>query len=139
MTNQNSAIGVKKEVKLKGAKKVWVSFRTRLTQIEKSQYFFLVYIMAYLFNVIDLFATLFLGGVSVEGNPFGVILLQNAASAYLYKLVINGILIGILFLLRNKKSKYLTGKSAIWIVFFAYGLLFIQHVFFCACKVIIYS
>ena len=81
----------------------------------------------YVLNLFDCIVTLWffsLFGISIESNPFGVALLQNPIVTLLFKVVVIGLALLVLYQYRDRKAAQ-TGMNAIFIV---YSLLAIYHV-----------
>lgn len=81
----------------------------------------------YVLNLFDCAVTLWffsLIGISIESNPFGVVLLQNPIVTVLFKVVVIGL--ALLVLYQNRQSKAAqTGMNAALI---AYTLIAAYHV-----------
>lgn len=81
----------------------------------------------YVLNLFDCGVTLwffFMFGISIESNPFGVALLQNPIMAVLFKVVVIGLALLVLYQYRQSKAAQ-TGMNVIFIV---YSLLAIYHI-----------
>ena len=81
----------------------------------------------YVLNLFDCGVTLWffsLFGISIESNPFGVALLQNPIITLLFKVVVIGLALLVLYQHRQSKAAQ-TGLNAIFIV---YSLLAIYHI-----------
>lgn len=81
----------------------------------------------YVLNLFDCIVTLWffsLFGISIESNPFGVALLQNPIITVLFKVIVIGLALLVLYQHRQSKSAQI-GMNAILIV---YSLLAIYHV-----------
>lgn len=82
----------------------------------------------YALNLFDCGVTLwffFMFGISIESNPFGVALLQNPIITLLFKVVVIGLALLVLYQYKNKKIAK-TGTSAILGV---YSILTLYHFF----------
>lgn len=85
-------------------------------------------VITYIFNLIDLFATMYLVslfGLSIEGNPIGRWLIQNNL-AYFYKIGVVGWLLLILGL--SSKLNYVVANISSWILLIAFSALTIYHI-----------
>lgn len=81
----------------------------------------------YILNLFDCAVTLwlyFLFGISIESNPFGVALLQNPIVTVLFKVVVIGL--ALLVLYQHKQSK--TAQTGMNAAFIVYSLLAIYHI-----------
>lgn len=73
----------------------------------------------YIFNLFDCAVTLWLYslfGIEIEGNPFGVALLQNPIVTVLFKVVVIGLALLVLYQYRDRKAAQ-TGMNAALIVY----------------------
>lgn len=85
------------------------------------------FIVSYIFNLIDLVFTLFLValyGIGIEGNPFGVYLIQNHLAVPVKVLAV-----GLLFLLiyRLDKHAHRAVNMASWVLFTVFTALCVYH------------
>ena len=81
----------------------------------------------YVLNLFDCAVTLWffsLFGISIESNPFGVALLQNPIITVLFKVVVIGLALLVLYQYRDRKAAQ-TGMNAALI---AYTLIAAYHV-----------
>lgn len=81
----------------------------------------------YVLNLFDCIVTLWffsLFGISIESNPFGVILLQNPIMTVMFKVVVIGLALLVLYQYRDRKAAQ-TGMNAALI---AYTLIAAYHV-----------
>ena len=81
----------------------------------------------YVLNLFDCIVTLWffsLFGISIESNPFGVALLQNPIMAVLFKVIVIGLALLVLYQYRDRKAVQ-TGMNAALI---AYTLIAAYHV-----------
>ena len=84
-------------------------------------------IITYIFNLIDLIATMYLVslfGLSVEGNPIGRWLIQTNL-VYVIKIAVVGL--ALLLLWKFKNNRFAIVGS--WVILIAFSLLAIYHVF----------
>lgn len=82
----------------------------------------------YVLNLFDCGVTLwffFMFGISIESNPFGVALLQNPIMAVLFKVVVIGLALLVLYQHRQSKAAQ-TGMNATLI---AYTMIAVYHLF----------
>ena len=82
----------------------------------------------YVLNLFDCGVTLwffFMFGISIESNPFGVALLQNPIMAVLFKVVVIGLALLVLYQHRQSKAAQ-TGMNVTFVV---YSLLTVYHFF----------
>lgn len=76
-------------------------------------------IAVYILNLFDCIVTLWffsLFGISIESNPFGVVLLQNPIITVLFKVVVIGLALLVLYQHRQSKTAQ-TGMNAALIVY----------------------
>lgn len=81
----------------------------------------------YVLNLFDCIVTLWffsLFGISIESNPFGVALLQNPIVTVLFKVVVVGLALLVLYQYRDRKATQ-TGMNAALLV---YTLIAAYHV-----------
>lgn len=81
----------------------------------------------YVLNLFDCIVTLWffsLFGISIESNPFGIALLQNPIVTVLFKVVVIGLALLVLYQYRDRKAAQ-TGINAIFVI---YSLLAIYHI-----------
>lgn len=84
-------------------------------------------IIIYIFNLIDLIATIYLVslfGLSVEGNPIGRWLIQTNL-VYVVKIAVVGL--ALLLLWKFKKNRFAIVGS--WVILITFSLLAVYHVF----------
>ena len=82
----------------------------------------------YVLNLFNCGVTLwfyFMFGISIESNPFGVALLQNPIVAVIFKVIVIGLALLVLYQYRDRKIAK-TGTSAILGV---YSILTLYHFF----------
>ena len=82
----------------------------------------------YVLNLFDCGVTLwffFMFGISIESNPFGVALLQNPIVAVIFKVVVIGLALLVLYQYRQSKAAQ-TGMNVTFVV---YSLLTVYHLF----------
>lgn len=82
----------------------------------------------YVLNLFDCGVTLwffFMFGISIESNPFGVALLQNPIITLLFKVVVIGLALLVLYQHRQSKAAQ-TGMNVTFVV---YSLLTLYHFF----------
>lgn len=82
----------------------------------------------YVLNLFDCGVTLwffFMFGISIESNPFGVALLQNPIITLLFKVVVIGLALLVLYQHRQSKAAQ-TGMNVTFVV---YSLLTVYHLF----------
>lgn len=82
----------------------------------------------YVLNLFDCGVTLwffFMFGISIESNPFGVALLQNPIITLLFKVVVIGLALLVLYQHRQSKAAQ-TGMNVTFVV---YSLLTVYHFF----------
>lgn len=81
----------------------------------------------YVLNLFDCGVTLWffsLFGISIESNPFGVALLQNPIITLLFKVVVIGLALLVLYQYRDRKA----AQSGITATFIVYSLLTLYHI-----------
>ena len=81
----------------------------------------------YVLNLFDCGVTLwffFMFGIGIESNPFGVALLQNPIVAVIFKVIVIGLALLVLYQYRDRKAAQ-TGINAALI---AYTLIAIYHI-----------
>lgn len=82
----------------------------------------------YVLNLFDCGVTLwffFMFGISIESNPFGVALLQNPIITLLFKVVVIGLALLVLYQHRQSKA----AQTGINVTFVVYSLLTVYHLF----------
>lgn len=82
----------------------------------------------YVLNLFDCGVTLwfyFLFGISIESNPFGVALLQNPIMAVLFKVVVIGLALLILYQYKDRKI----AKTGTSVILGVYSILTLYHFF----------
>ena len=81
----------------------------------------------YVLNLFDCIVTLWffsLFGIDIESNPFGVALLQSPIVTVLFKVVVIGLALLVLYQYRDRKAAQ-TGMNAAFVV---YSLLTVYHI-----------
>lgn len=84
-------------------------------------------IITYIFNLIDLIATIYLVslfGLSVEGNPIGRWFIQTNL-VYVVKIAVVGLALFLLWKFKNNKLA-IVGS---WVILITFSLLTVYHVF----------
>ena len=82
----------------------------------------------YVLNLFDCGVTLwffFMFGISIESNPFGIALLQNPIMAVLFKVVVIGLALLVLYQYKNKKI----AKTGTSVILGVYSILTLYHFF----------
>lgn len=82
----------------------------------------------YVLNLFDCGVTLwffFMFGIGIESNPFGVALLQNPIVAVIFKVIVIGLALLVLYQHRQSKAAQ-TGMNVTFVV---YSLLTVYHFF----------
>ena len=98
----------------------------RTAILQNNKYLKRISIITYAMSLIDLIITriyVVSFGADIEKNPFGSVLMSSTAAVYIYKCIVVGAAILLLYLLKE----YKIAKYGLWMAFLGFSVLTAYH------------